>query len=232
MSLFTQEGFLFLLRWFHFLAGITWIGVLYYFNFIQTPYFATDLGGQARSAMMRGLVPNALWWFRWGAMFTFLTGWTIVITHMVTGTGSAPYYAMILTGGTLGTFMWYNVWFVIMPRQRLAIASAEAVAAGGQANPEAAKQAPVAGRASRTNTLFSIPMLFFMGAARHLSVVNEVEPNYHVYYAIVLAVAAFCEWNIFKGAPALHKPLATVSGTIHAGLGLTLVLFVVASILL
>ncbi len=232
MSLFTLEGFLFLLRWFHFLAGITWIGILYYLNFVQTPYFATDLGGQARSAMVRGLLPNALWWFRWGAMFTFLTGWTIVITHMMTGTGSAPYYAMILTGGTLGTLMWYNVWFVIMPRQRLAIASAEAVAGGGQANPEAAAQAPIAGRASRTNTLFSIPMLFFMGAARHLSVVDQVEPNYHAYYAVVLVLAALFEWNIFKGAPALHKPLSTVSGTIHAGLGLTLVLFIAASILL
>lgn len=232
MSLFTQEGFLFLLRWFHFLAGITWIGILYYLNFVQTPYFATDLGGQARSAMMRGLMPNALWWFRWGAMFTFLTGWTIVLTHLVTGTASAPYYAMILTGGTLGTLMWYNVWFVIMPRQRLAIASAEAVAGGGQANPEAAKQAPFAGRASRTNVLFSIPMLFFMGAARHLTVVTEETPNYHVYYAIVLVLAAFFEWNIFKGTAATQKPLATVSGTIHAGLIFTLVLFVVASILL
>ena len=199
MSLFTLEGFLFLLRWFHFLAGITWIGILYYLNFVQTPYFATDLGGQARSAMMRGLMPNALWWFRWGAMFTFLTGWTIVLTHIATGTGSMPYYAMILTGGTLGTFMWYNVWFVIMPRQRLAIASAEAVAAGGQANPEAAKQAPLAGRASRTNTLFSIPMLFFMGAARHLSIVNSETPNYHVYYAIVLLLAAFFECEHLQG---------------------------------
>ena len=75
-------------------------------------------------------------------------------------------------------------------------------------------------------------MLFFMGAARHLSVVNEEAPNYHVYYAIVLLLAAFFEWNIFKGMPATHKPLSTVAGTIHAGLGLTLVLFVVASILL
>ena len=105
-------------------------------------------------------------------------GWTIVITHMVSGTGSMAYYALILTGGTLGTFMWYNVWFVIMPRQRLTIASAEAVAAGGQANPEAAKQAPLAGRASRTNVLFSIPMLFFMGAARHLALVHSEVPRY------------------------------------------------------
>jgi uncharacterized membrane protein len=232
MSLLTLEGFLFLLRWFHFLAGITWIGILYYLNLVQTPYFATDLGGQARSAMMRGLVPNALWWFRWGAMFTFLTGWTIVLTHIATGTGSMPYYTLILTGGTLGTLMWYNVWFVIMPRQRLAIASAEAVAAGGQADPEAAKQAPLAGRASRTNTMFSIPMLFFMGAARHLSIVNAETPNYHVYFAVVLILAALFEANVFIGNAAVQKRLATVSGTIHLGLALTVVLYLAAEILL
>ena len=232
MALFTLEGFLFLLRWVHFMAGITWIGMLYYFNFVQTPYFGTDLGGQARSAMMRGLVPNALWWFRWGAMITFLTGWTIVLTHVATGTGSASYYALILTGGILGTFMWYNVWFVIMPRQRLGIASAEAVAAGGQANPEAAKQAPVAGRASRTNTLFSIPMLFFMGAARHLSLVDAEQPAFHLWLGVVLVIAALFEANIFVGNAATQKPLATVSGTIHGGLGLTLVLFALAVFLL
>jgi uncharacterized membrane protein len=232
MELFTLEGFLFLLRWVHFMAGITWIGMLYYFNFVQTPYFATDLGGQARSAMMRGLVPNALWWFRWGAMITFLTGWTIVITHMVTGTASMAYYAIILAGGILGTFMWYNVWFVIMPRQRLGIASAEAVAAGGQANPEAAKQAPVAGRASRTNTLLSIPMLFFMGAARHLSMVNDDAPAYHVWFALILILPALFEANIFVGNAATQKPLATVSGTIHAGLALTLVMWAAGSYLL
>ncbi|MBM4337416.1 MAG: hypothetical protein FJ108_16140 [Deltaproteobacteria bacterium] len=232
MSLFTQEGFLFLLRWIHFLAGITWIGILYYLNFVQTPYFATDLGGQARSAMMRGLVPNALWWFRWGAMVTYLTGWLIVITHMVTGTGSMPYYALILTGGTLGSFMWFNVWFVIMPRQRLAIASAEAVAAGGQANPEAAKQAPIAGRASRTNTLFSIPMLFFMGAARHLTLVNEETPKYGAFFAIMLLLVVLFEANIFKGTATTQKWLATVSSTIHTGLILTAVLYCAAEFLL
>lgn len=232
MELFTLEGFLFLLRWVHFMAGITWIGMLYYLNFAQTPYFATDLGGQARSAMVRGLVPNVLWWFRWGAMITFLTGWTIVLTHIATGTGSMGYYSLILTGGILGTFMWYNVWFVIMPRQRLTIASAEAVAAGGQANPEAAKQAPIAGRASRTNTLFSIPMLFFMGAARHLSLVNNEQPAYHLWLGLVLVIAALFEANIFVGNAATQRPLGTVSGTIHAGLGLTLVLFVLGSILL
>ena len=69
-----EEYIYFLLRWFHFLAGITWIGILYYFNFIQTPFFGTDLGGEATGALTRGLVPTALGWFRWGAMFTFVTG--------------------------------------------------------------------------------------------------------------------------------------------------------------
>jgi len=149
---------------------------------------------------------------------------------MVTGTGSMAYYALILTGGTHGTFMWYNVWFVIMPRQRLTIASAEAVAAGGQANPEAAAQAPLAGRASRTNVLFSIPMLFFMGAASHLTIASREMPLTLPYLAVVLIIAAICEANIFSGT--VPKPLATVSGVIHSGLGLTLVLFVIASAML
>ena len=89
----TAAGWEFLLRYVHLLAGTTWIGVLYYFNFIQTPFFGTELGGQAKSAMTRGLVPNALWWFRWGAMFTFLSGWTIVLMklgHGGIGLGGAP----------------------------------------------------------------------------------------------------------------------------------------------
>jgi len=232
MALFSLDGFLFLLRWIHFMAGITWIGMLYYLNFAQTPFFGTELGGTVRGGMVRGLLPNVLWWFRWGAMITFLTGWTIVITHMVSGTGSMAYYALILTGGTLGTFMWYNVWFVIMPRQRLTIASAEAVAAGGQANPEAAAQAPLAGRASRTNVLFSIPMLFFMGAARHLSLVDSEVPAYGPYLLIVLVLAVLFEANIFIGNALVQKQLNTVGGTIHLGLGLTVVLWLVAAILL
>jgi uncharacterized membrane protein len=232
MALFSLDGFLFLLRWLHFMAGITWIGILYYLNFVQTPFFATELGGQARSAMMRGLVPNALWWFRWGAMVTFLTGWTIVITKLAVGGSSVAYYATILTGGTFGSFMWYNVWFVIMPRQRLAIANAENVAAGKPADPAAAAGAPVAGRASRTNTLFSIPMLFFMGAASHLTLASREAPNVHVYGLVVLVLIGLCEANIFSGNATTQKPLATVSGTIHAGLGLTVVFWLAATILL
>jgi uncharacterized membrane protein len=236
MELFSMEGWYILLRWFHFLAGITWIGMLYYFNFVQTPFFGTDLGGQARGAMIRGLVPNALWWFRWGAMFTFLTGWLIVLTKL--GHEGVPlssgYMTLILTGGLLGTLMWANVWFVIWPAQQVVIRSAEQVAGGGQAIPEAAARGARAGLASRTNTLFSIPMIFFMGSASHFPSLWSVDANVGPYWIVALVLMAAVELNALRGAPntATTKPLATVSGTIHAGLGLTLVLFVVASILL
>jgi hypothetical protein len=75
MALFSADGWLFLLRWFHFLSGITWIGILYYFNFVQTPFFATAEAPVRAGMIVGSLVGRALWWFRWGAMFTFLTGW-------------------------------------------------------------------------------------------------------------------------------------------------------------
>ncbi len=232
MELFTQDGYFFLLRWIHFLVGITWIGILYYFNFVQTPFFATELGGSARSAMMRGLVPNALWWFRWGAMFTFLSGWTIVISHMVTGTANMSYYVLVLTGGTMGTFMLFNVWFVIWPIQKVAIASAEQVAGGGEAIPEAAARAPLAGRASRTNTLFSLPMLFFMGAARHFQTLNSAEPSYGLYFLLAGVLMLAVELNPFYGNAASQKPLGSVSGTLTWGAILTVILYAIASALL
>ena len=222
---------LFILRWLHFLAGITWIGVLYYFNFIQTPFFGTELGGGARSAMMRGLVPNAMWWFRWGAMFTFLSGWLIVIGHILTGGQTMGYYALILTGGTMGTIMWFNVWFVIWPIQRLAIANAEQVAGGGEAIAEAAARAPTAARASRTNTLLSIPMLFFMGTASHLTTLIDAQ-NYGPYFLIVGLIILAVELNAFYGTDASKKPLSSVSGTIWSGFILTAVLYGIAELLL
>ncbi len=129
----TGYGWEFIFRYIHFLAGVMWIGVLWYFNLIQTPFFATDLGGEAKSAMTRGLVPNALWWFRWGAMFTFLSGWLLILMYIGMGGMSLGDGLMtrILTGGLMGTLMWFNVWFIIWPAQRdYAIQSALNVAEG------------------------------------------------------------------------------------------------------
>jgi uncharacterized membrane protein len=239
MEIFSMEGCLFLLRWFHFLAGITWIGILYYFNFIQTPFFGTDLGGQSKGAMTRGLVPNALWWFRWGAMFTFLTGWLIVLTKFGhEGVGLATgYMTAILTGGIMGTLMWANVWFVIWPAQKVVIANAEKTAAGGEADPTAAGRGAAAGMASRTNTLFSIPMLFFMAAASHFpSLTSGLDMGggkLGLYWVVALVVIGLVEVNGLIGpGAASQKPLTKVSGTIHLGLAVTVVLYLAQSILL
>jgi uncharacterized membrane protein len=227
-----MEWMEFLLRWIHFLAGITWIGMLYYFNFVQTPFFGTDLGGQAKGLMTRGLVPNALWWFRWGAMFTFLSGLLILLLKLH---GGEPlwggYMTRILTGALMGTLMWANVWFVIWPAQKIVIANAESVAAGGQPNPAAAGAGGKAGMASRTNTLFSIPMLFFMGAASHLSSITGTGAVTS-YWIAALVVIGVVELNGLIGPGAsTQKPLTTVSGTIHLGLGVTLVLAVLQGVL-
>lgn len=231
-AIFSMEGWYVLLRWFHVLAGITWIGVLYYFNFIQTPFFGSELGGQAKSAMTRGLVPNALWWFRWGAMITFITGVLILLTKW--GHDGVPlssgYMTLILTGALMGTLMWANVWFVIWPAQQVVIANAEKVAAGGEADPTAAARGARASLASRTNTLFSIPMLLFMvSAANFPSLVAGI--NVAVYWIVALIVILAVEANCLVGTgQPRQKPLGSVSGTIHAGFGLAIVLYLLMGI--
>ncbi len=222
----------FLLRWLHFLAGITWIGMLYYFNFVQTPFFK-GCEGSTRSEMIRGLVPNALWWFRWGAMFTFLTGLAIIMMKSH-GDAKQPltsaYMTIILTGGLMGTLMWYNVWFIIWPAQKVVIASAEQVAGGGEAIAEAASRGANAGMASRTNTLFSIPMLFCMGGATHLQSLasgdgeNPNVMNYWLIMAIVIAIVEFTGALSGAGKP-FQKHLTSVSGVITAGFVLSAVVW-------
>ena len=238
MEILSMEGWSVLLRWFHVLAGIVWIGILYYFNFLQTPFFGTDLGGQARSQMVRGLVPDALWWFRWGAMFTFITGVLILGTRLHEGVGlGSGYMTLILTGALMGTLMWANVWFVIWPAQQVVIASANAVAGGGEADPTAGARGARAGLASRTNTLFSIPMLLFMVAAANFpSLVSGLmtgEANLTVYWVVALIAIGAVEANALLG-PGLptQKPLATVRGTVHAGFALAIVLYLLQSVLL
>jgi uncharacterized membrane protein len=155
----------FLGRWGHILFGITWIGLLYFFNVVQVPAFAQMEAG-ARSEALRKVTWRALWWFRWAALFTFLTGvWLLIFTDQYKFKG--PQGAAIFIGAVYGTTMFLNVWGVIWRMQKINIGSAEAVAAGGQADPRAAKAANAAGRASRINTFFSIPMLWLMVFAAH-----------------------------------------------------------------
>ena len=225
---------LFLLRWFHFLAGITWIGMLYYFNFVQTPFFATA-EAPVRSGMIVGsLVGRALWWFRWGAMLTFITGWLYILFiafHRFGGLQpffSVPYGWSIFIGGMLGSLMWANVWFVIWPAQQVIIASATQVSKGGQAIPEAAARGARSGVASRTNTLLSVPMLFFMGAASHFAFYTPTARGAKVTMLVVLfAIMAIVEWNALSTKQwAGKKMLTTVKGTLWGGFVLSAVFFV------
>jgi uncharacterized membrane protein len=232
MALFSYDGWLLLLRWFHFLAGITWIGMLYYFNFVQTPFFAGAEAPVRMGMLAGGLVNRALWWFRWGAMFTFITGWLIIIHKMgqfgVLGFFNTSYGMAIFFGGMLGSLMWFNVWFVIWPAQQVLMASAAQVVKGGQAIPEAAARGQRAGFASRTNTLLSIPMLFFMGTASHLPLFVATTRAAKVGAMILLLVVmAAAEINAMIGTTGPGKKmLSTVTGTFWGGFVLTAILYV------
>ncbi|MFT6751275.1 MAG: putative membrane protein [Candidatus Azotimanducaceae bacterium] len=221
IALFTTGGLDFLLRWGHFMAGITWIGLLYYFNFVQTEYFK-EAEDTHRSGAIQKLVPRALWWFRWGAMFTFLTGLGLL--------GFMGKYATldIAIGATLGTLMFLNVWLIIWPNQKIIIASATQVAQGGEANPEAAGAAPKAGLASRTNTLFSIPMLFFMGSSAHLNNGLAMSDTNMTALAVALVIILALQANAIFGK---QGPMTSVVGVIHSGLALTAVLYAVVVLL-
>ena len=203
----------YLARWGHYLAGITWIGLLYYFNFVQTEYFK-EADPAARTDAFTGLVPRALWWFRWGAMFTFLTGLIML------GIRGAGLTVDITIGAVLGTLMFLNVWLIIWPNQKIVIASNQQVKDGGEALAEAGAAAPKAGLASRTNTLFSIPMLYFMGSSAHLQ--NGSIGSESMALIASLVVIAALELNGIFGKPG---PMAPVKGVITAGFGLTLVLW-------
>ena len=214
MEIFTTYGLDYIVRWAHFLAGITWIGLLYYFNFVQTEYF-TEAEDAHRAGAIRPLVPRALWWFRWGAMFTFLTGVLLLAyRHQIISFD-------ITIGAVLGTLMFLNVWLIIWPNQKIVIASAKQVAEGGEALPEAAGAAPKAALASRTNTLFSLPMLFFMGSSAHLphELVVSASP---VALVIVMLLILALEGNAIAGK---QGPMTTVGGVISSGAGLTVVLY-------
>ena len=169
------EGFkynpfwMFVFRWLHVLAGVMWIGLLWYFNFVQIPNMP-NIPDDQKPAVSKVIAPAALWWFRWGAMATIITGLILgyingylhtAMTLTLMGGGS-PNELFIGIGMWLGIIMWFNVWFVIWPNQKKALGIVEA-----DAEVKAAS-ARTAMLFSRTNTMLSIPMLFSMVIAQNI----------------------------------------------------------------
>jgi uncharacterized membrane protein len=162
-----------LARWLHIVAGITWIGLLFYFNLVQIPGLAAaaaDKGGPGGAGVSKYIAPRALLWFRWAAVATWLTGaWYLARSGNLSGAfalglGSDPvnYYQLVIgIGAWLGTIMLFNVWVLIWPNQKKVLGI---VAATDEEKAAARKTAMLA---SRTNFVLSIPMLLCMGAATH-----------------------------------------------------------------
>jgi uncharacterized membrane protein len=188
-------------RWLHVIAGVTWIGHLYFFNFVNVP-LQGKLDKDTKKVVNPQLMPRALWWFRWGAMITFLAG--LVLLYMMYGlptrTDSKLWFdadgkfsgrAMWITlGALLGIIMFLNVWLVIWPAQKKLIAWTR----DGQAPPEMPPLAARAKLASRINTFLSGPMLFCMVLAPHLSSMNWQT----LLLAVVLGVGVI--WLAINGS--------------------------------
>ena len=219
----------------HVLAGITWIGLLYFFNFVQVPAFA-QLSDGARSEALRKLTFRALWWFRYAALLTFLFGLMLMtiqgdgdkMDQYLSGVGGTA----ILTGMLFGTTMFLNVWGVIWRNQKVVIGSAEAVAGGGTADPAAAGAAKAAARASRANTLMSITMLWFMVFAAHGATWFTGIGGTVGYWILVLVLWAFVEASALGLIGGLDSPFNklvfdTHRNTIVAGFVLLAVVYFV-----
>ncbi len=208
----------FVARWAHVLFGITWIGMLYYFNFVQTEYFKEAEAG-AKADALKKLAPRALWWFRWGAMFTFLTG-----LYLFASLGSSvnPFIAV---GALAGTFMFLNVWLIIWPKQQIICGLVEG---------DAAAAAPKAGLASRTNTLLSGPMLLGMLGSKHAygfggsGMDSLANSGLTTGLIIALLIIILLEANAIFGK---MGPMASVKGVIHCSIALTVVLLGVVNYL-
>lgn len=156
------------LRWLHVISGIMWIGLLYYFNFVQIPTMPS-IPDELKPAIGKFIAPKALFWFRWAAMATLVTGILVAwsrgyllsaYTLGATENFAVAQHTFIGIGMWLATIMWFNVWFVIWPNQKIALGLVEAAA---DAKPKAARTAMLF---SRTNTMLSIPMLAAMAMSQ------------------------------------------------------------------
>jgi uncharacterized membrane protein len=158
----SMEYWRFFMRWLHVLSGVMWIGLLWYFNFVQTPSMP-KIPDEQKPAISKVIAPTALFWFRWAAMSTLITGALLAWMNGYLGQALSLQkpFAAIGVGAWLGIIMWFNVWFIIWPNQKKALGIVQV------APEEKAAAARMAGLTSRFNTLLSIPMLYCMVAQQN-----------------------------------------------------------------
>jgi uncharacterized membrane protein len=148
-------------RWVHFMAGVMWIGLLYYFNFVQVAALKDAGADGTAPGITKHVAPRALLFFRWAAVVTWLAGAALLGNRFVGAFTLQPEVGTIGIGAWLGTIMLFNVWVLIWPNQQKILGMKPA------SDEEKAKARRVAFLASRTNTMLSMPMLFFMGVGVH-----------------------------------------------------------------
>jgi len=258
MEIFNPDtGLPVLLRALHVLAGVTWIGLLYYFNVVQVPAFAAyGDEGKARNISIDKLARRALWWFRWSSIVTLVLGLFIIGAtkdymkdFMSAGSSGIAENGAIFVGMILGITMAANVWMVIWKNQKIVLANAANVLAGGEAD----AGAPAAGRrallASRQNFIFSFSMLWFMVGAAHLyeffaettsdgKLVQASSSNAWTFVIICAVIGAILELNCLGklgGTAATNKllwPYESHKNALITGGVLFVVLYVLSEILL
>ncbi|MGZ4691600.1 MAG: urate hydroxylase PuuD [Acidimicrobiia bacterium] len=206
LDIFSRGGYAYISRYLHVVVGITWIGLLYYFNFVQVPAFA-EMEGAARNNAIDKLASRALWWFRWAAVATVVTG-LLILGLQRTPDGSSELSSMdyfkslsgisIATGILLALTMFVNVWGIIWRNQKIVIANARNVQAGGEADPAAAGAGRKALMASRMNAIFSLPMLVFMVGTAHFPYQQLLPPEGSkraIYWGVTIVIWAVLEAN-------------------------------------
>jgi len=199
-----------LFRYAHIVFGVAWIGLLYYFNFVQTEYVKEADDG-AKADVMAKLAPRALWWFRWAALFTFLTG--LIMLWWVSS--QQRFNLGIALGAFMGTLMMLNVWGIIWPNQKVMIGLTEG---------DKTVAGPKAALASRTNTLLSLPMLYFMVASIHgLAASGGVWASVSTTALIIgLAIIVVIEANAIWGK--MLGLIQSVRGVITSSIILTIIM--------
>ena len=202
-------------RFSHIVFGIAWIGLLYYFNFVQGGYLA-NASNEAKISAFTSLVPKALWWFRWAALLTLLTG--LFLFHRV-WVNSEP-SEDTLVAAVMATLMAANVWLIIWPNQKVVIRSHESLRDGGEADPNQGSAAAAALLASRTNTLFSIPMVATMVSSAHVGggFGGSITAKSYGLFILLVLILIF-ELNVIFGK--MNPLLKSVQGVITSGVVLT-----------